>query len=119
MGGDPRALLRVVLRMARPLLREPLRPLARRRASALHITYQYTGKRFSDVEYHRTCTEKGFLIFFFAKRLPSWPPSPEIRTAHAKFTDFHVCVYRITEKGESGCAQGQSCPRPDFERRPQ
>ena len=34
--------------------------------------------------------------FFLAKCLPSWPPSPEIRTAHAKFTDFHVCVYRIS-----------------------
>ena len=29
-------------------------------------------------------------FFFLAKCLPSWPPSPEIRTAHAKFTDFHV-----------------------------
>ena len=26
--------------------------------------------------------------FFFAKCIPSWPPSPEIRTARAKFTDF-------------------------------
>ena len=25
---------------------------------------------------------------FLAKCFPSWPPSPEIRTAHAKFTDF-------------------------------
>ena len=33
---------------------------------------------------------------FFAKCLPSWPPSPEIRTAHAKFTDFHVFVFRIS-----------------------
>ena len=31
-----------------------------------------------------------------AKCLPSWPPSPEIRTAHAKFTAFHVCVLRIS-----------------------
>ena len=36
------------------------------------------------------------VIFFLAKCIPSWPPSPEIRTAHAKFTDFHVCVYRIS-----------------------
>ena len=35
-------------------------------------------------------------FFFLAKCLPSWPTSPEIRTAHAKFTDFHVCVYRIS-----------------------
>ena len=40
-----------------------------------------------------TGLQKGF---FFAKCLPSWPPSPEIRTAHAKFTDFHVCVFRIS-----------------------
>ena len=31
-------------------------------------------------------------IFFFAKCLPSWPPSPEIRTARAKFTDFLLAV---------------------------
>ena len=31
--------------------------------------------------------------FFLAKCLPSWPPSPEIRTAHAKFTDLHVFVF--------------------------
>ena len=27
---------------------------------------------------------------FLAKYLPSWPPSPEIRTARAKFTDFLI-----------------------------
>ena len=29
-----------------------------------------------------------FFPLFLAKCLPSWPPSPEIRTARAKFTDF-------------------------------
>ena len=27
-------------------------------------------------------------LFFFAKCIPSWPPSPEIRTARAKFLYF-------------------------------
>ena len=35
-----------------------------------------------------TFPEPFFFFFFLAKCLPSWPPSPEIRTARAKFTDF-------------------------------
>ena len=30
------------------------------------------------------------VTLFFAKCLLSWSPSSEIRTAHAKFTDFHI-----------------------------
>ena len=37
-----------------------------------------------------------FFLFFLAKCLPSWPPSPEIRTAHAKFTDFIRLFFRIS-----------------------
>ena len=33
-----------------------------------------------------------------ARCLPSWPPSPEIRTALSKFTDFQVFDFRISEK---------------------
>ena len=35
-------------------------------------------------------------FFLGAECLPSWPPCPEIRTAHAKFTDFHCVVFRIS-----------------------
>ena len=34
-----------------------------------------------------------FFFFFLAKCLPSWPPSPEIRTARAKFTDFLIFFF--------------------------
>ena len=34
--------------------------------------------------------------FFLAKCLPSWPPSPDIRTARAKFTDFDIFLFRIS-----------------------
>ena len=33
----------------------------------------------------------------FAKCLPSWPPSPETRTAGAKFTDFRLSDFSLNE----------------------
>ena len=38
--------------------------------------------------------------FFLAKCLPSWPPSPEIRTARAKFTDFLLAVSDFSLSGQ-------------------
>ena len=35
-------------------------------------------------------------VLLLAKCLPSWPPSPEIRTARAKFTDFLIFLVRIS-----------------------
>ena len=39
-------------------------------------------------------------LFLLAKCLPSWPPSPEIRTARAKFTDFHLSVSDFSLSGQ-------------------
>ena len=48
-------------------------------------------------------------LFLLARCHPSWPPSPEIRTAHAKVTDFHVCVFRIS--GLRGGVAGVGVPQ--------
>ena len=58
------------------------------------LTGRSLQERPASAQLHRTLasTTTSRTPFFFAKCLPSWPPSPEIRTARAKFTDFLLSV---------------------------
>ena len=46
----------------------------------------------------RSCS-RSYPSLFFAKCIPSWPSSPEIRTARAKFTDFVTLSHPFSSVG--------------------